>query len=58
MVNISLIPVVCNTAAYAINKAHAVVDFSKQKQSAIAADVIAGEADFSLFVSYWKKLVN
>ena len=47
-----------NTAAYALNQSHTTLNFTKKKQAAIATDIIAGKAEFNLFVFYWKKLVN
>ena len=58
MVNIAQVPVVSNTAAYALNQSHTTLNFTKKKKAAIAADIITGEAEFNLFVFYWKKLVN
>jgi hypothetical protein len=58
MINITLISVVCNTITYAIYQPHLIINLTKKQQATIAADIVSGEAEFNLFVIYWKKLVN
>lgn len=57
MVNVTLISIICNTVAYTIDQPHMIINLTQKKQSAIAADIISGEADLNLFVLDWKKLV-